>query len=203
MADFAAASASALRDTIMTLQPSPARVSAAARPIPLEPPVIKAVLPASLKSIRGSPAKNVKYDYDRRPNARQPALSVCRFDHTANTFTVAHLGAKSEIACRRIDVDWPSRRNRLTVVNLKTHRLASRRSSGCDIARCHLFRMCDKIAELFAAPGKAGGDRRLCGVVNINVGPVGHWLNPRNFARQCRTDDFFDGENGLSSGAID
>jgi hypothetical protein len=55
MADFAAASASALRETIITLQPSPARISAAARPIPFEPPVIKAVLPAIFKSMLRTP----------------------------------------------------------------------------------------------------------------------------------------------------
>src|SRR5262245_1329450 len=51
IADFAAASASALRDTMIRLQPSCAKTSAVARPMPFEPPVISAVLPASLRSM--------------------------------------------------------------------------------------------------------------------------------------------------------
>ena len=51
IADFAAASVSALRDTMITLQPSAAKISAVARPMPFEPPVISAVLPASFRSM--------------------------------------------------------------------------------------------------------------------------------------------------------
>src|ERR1022692_5160297 len=49
---FAAARSTAVRDTRITLQPSSARASAAARPMPLEAPVINAVFPTNLRSIR-------------------------------------------------------------------------------------------------------------------------------------------------------
>ena len=55
IADFAAASASALRDTMITLQPSAANTSAVARPMPFEPPVISTVFPASRRSMAPPP----------------------------------------------------------------------------------------------------------------------------------------------------
>src|SRR5436305_6606246 len=71
---FAAASASALRDTMITLQPSAAKASAVARPIPFEPPVIRAVLPASLRSMDGSDDTGWEQERNRRRALRHPPL---------------------------------------------------------------------------------------------------------------------------------
>src|SRR4030095_21178 len=154
MADFAAARASALRETMITLQPSPAKISAAARPIPFEPPVIKAVLPASFKSMLSHPAS--RCNYERDAIARQPAPLTRRFDHSANAFAMTYLGAKSEIAFRGLSIHRTSRSNRLAIVNLESHRFASRRSSVCNVLGRYFFRMRNEVDELPATFGKAG-----------------------------------------------
>src|SRR5262249_47474595 len=55
IAALASSSRSALRATRITVQPSPASTSAAARPIPFDPPGVSAVIPASRRSVKGLP----------------------------------------------------------------------------------------------------------------------------------------------------
>jgi hypothetical protein len=64
--------------------------------------VIKAVLPASFKSMLSHPA--YRCNYERRAMARQPAPLTRRFDHSANAFAMTYLGAKSKIAFRRLSI---------------------------------------------------------------------------------------------------
>src|SRR5215471_3736118 len=70
MADFAAARLSVPRDTRITLQPSAAKISAAARPIPFELPVISAVLPAIFKSMISPSDERPNYETARMPQQR-------------------------------------------------------------------------------------------------------------------------------------
>src|SRR6185295_14481110 len=108
IATFAVARPSALRDTMITLQPSAAKISAVARPIPFEPPVIKAVLPPSFRSMK-APLSLKPRDQTMKAGAicRNHAgrLAARRRDHAANAFAMADLGTKSEVARRSLDVD--------------------------------------------------------------------------------------------------
>src|SRR3954454_11174934 len=76
IADFVAARVSALRDTMTTLQPSAANTSAVARPMPFDPPVIKAVLPASFKSMMSPGERGREADYEAPTGVQQPCCGL-------------------------------------------------------------------------------------------------------------------------------
>src|SRR3954452_2501421 len=127
IADFAAASVSALRDTMITLQPSPAKTSAVARPMPFEPPVINAVLPASLRPMKPpweTTGEEGNYDGAGAPPQRCCGMSGHRLDHAANALAMPHFRAEAEVARRFLDIHWTARSGGLGVVYLKPHRIA-------------------------------------------------------------------------------
>src|ERR1051325_6965293 len=115
-----------------TLQPSAAKTSAVARPMPFEPPVISAVLPAIFRSM-GAPG-------EARAGRRlcgvrtTPATGLlCRSDHAADSLAMADLRAKAEVARGGFDIDEPARGFRLRGVDIKLHRLPGRRAGRGDI----------------------------------------------------------------------
>src|ERR1041384_1858138 len=135
IADFAAASISAVRDTMITLHPSAASTSAVARPMPFEPPVISAVLPAIFRSM-GVPRKGGLAGGRTMRRARPYHNTLCgrlrRRDHAPNALAVAHLRTKSEIARRRFDIDQPARLLWRGGVDLELHEPACRRAGFRD-----------------------------------------------------------------------
>src|SRR5687768_7130016 len=124
IADFTAARVSAVRDTMITLQPSAARISAVARPMPFEPPVIKAVLPASFRSMKSTQVRKTP-DYEGPKRLQQQACELPRgsLDHAANALAMSHFGAKAEVARRRLDIDRAARSEGFSGVDFKAHRI--------------------------------------------------------------------------------
>src|ERR1044072_7090527 len=84
IADFAAASVSALRDTMITLQPSAAKISAVARPLPLDPPVISAVFPARFRPGRAPGVTPRLRGAAAGAATAYAGMSASRLDHAAN-----------------------------------------------------------------------------------------------------------------------
>src|SRR5947207_6653108 len=194
MADFTTASVSAVRDTIITLQPSAAKISAVARPMPFEPPVISAVLPASFRSMKSPWRYAKKTNYGGAGAAQQQAcrLSHGRLDHAANALAMADFRAKAEIARCRFDIDRSARCGGFRAVDLETQRIARGTACSRDIVGRHPLGMRGEIGELLALPREAGRNRRIRGVVDINVRPIGQWLEPRRFAGERGAHDGVD-----------
>src|SRR3979490_891304 len=138
MAALAAARPSALRDTMITLQPSAAKISAVARPIPFEPPVIKAVLPPSFRSmktpsIRKRRGQTMKAGTICRNYAGR--LSVSRRDHAPDALAMTGLRTESKVARRSFDVDRPARSLWFRGVDLEPDRTAGGCTGRRDILR--------------------------------------------------------------------
>src|SRR3954465_8713255 len=128
MADFTAASVSAVRDTMITLQPSAAKTPAVARPIPFEPPVISAVFPASFRSMRVSRSEGGNGRVCGQKRRRQHPLRHGGCDHAANALAMAGPRGKAEVARGSLDIHWTARSFRLGDINLKSHRPAGGRT---------------------------------------------------------------------------
>src|SRR5262249_26525763 len=152
--DFTDASPSALRATMITLQPSAAKTAAVAAPMPFEAPVIKAGFPASFRSMM-SPRENgpaETMERPRGPHNRAVALPAPRFDHAANALAMADFCSESEVSRGGIEIERATPDRGFRPVDLERHRLAGGRACCRNVFLCHAFRVCDEIAELLA-PG--------------------------------------------------
>src|SRR5262245_53257978 len=109
---------------MITLQPSAANTSAVARPMPFEPPVISAVLPARFRSMRcpWERARDANYGGALAPQQQRCDMSGARFDHAAYPLAVPDLCAKAEVACRCLNIDQPARGLRLRCIDLELYR---------------------------------------------------------------------------------
>src|SRR5215469_6705535 len=132
---------------MMTLQPSPARTSAAARPMPFEPPVTRAVLPASFRSMF-SPARLEGSDYDGRARDRQPTRLARRLDQAADPFAMTDLRAKPENARSSFDTEWTPRGRWFAGINLQAHWIACCGRRRRYVVGGDFFRMRNEIAEV-------------------------------------------------------
>src|SRR6187401_2789443 len=95
-------------------------------------------------------------------------------DQAANSLAMTDLRAKSEIACGRLDIERPAFGSRPAAIDFDPYRLAGGRRGSSNVVGRDFFRMGDEIAELlatFCIAGLHGGAR---GVVDKDVGPVGH-----------------------------
>src|SRR6266568_4206152 len=205
IAALAAARVSALRDTMTTLQPSAARISAVARPMQFEPPVIKAVLPPSFRS-KNTPTTRKRSDQTmkarmicRNTPARSP---VSRLNHASDAFAMADLRTKSEVMRRSFDVDRSARRLWFRGVDLEPDRTTGGRTRRRDVLRRDPLGVRDEIGELLAVCRKARRNGRIRGVLHIDVRPVGQRIEPRRLARKRRAHDGVDVEFGLPPRSI-
>src|ERR1051325_10261761 len=125
---------------MMTLQPSAANTSAVARPMPFEPPVISAVLPAIFRSM-DAPREDRRRECElcgAQAFAATPQwTSLRRGDHAANALAMVHLRAKAEVARGGIDIHQPTRRFRLRDIDFELHRPPGGRTGGRNIVRRH------------------------------------------------------------------
>src|SRR4051794_5746575 len=94
-----------------------------------------------------------------------------RFDHTANALTMAHFGAKSEVARRCFEIDGSARHRLSGGIDLELHGMACLARSGGNIRRRDLLRMRDVIAELLACVREASRDGGVCRIIDIDIGP--------------------------------
>ena len=79
--------------------------------MPFEPPVIRAVLPAIFRSMKSplEQAKDANYEGADAEQQQGYGISARRLDHATNAFAVADLGAETEIARSRLDIDRAAR----------------------------------------------------------------------------------------------
>src|ERR1041385_2369910 len=160
---------------MITLQPSAAKTSAVARPMPFEPPVIRAVLPASFKSM-GCPwerAREANYGGALAPQQQRCGKSGARRDHAANPLAVADLRAKTEVACCCLDVEQTTRGLWFRGVDIELHRIPGGRAGGGDIVRSDSLGMRHEVGKLLARVREARRDAGIRRVVDVNVRPVG------------------------------
>src|SRR5262249_59923181 len=103
-------------------------------------------------------------------------LLAHRFDQAANSLAMTDLRAKPEVARGRLDIEWTPRGLWFAAIDLEAHWLAGGRRRGSNILGSDFFWMCNKVAELLPAIGEAGLDRRARGIVDVDIGPIGHRL---------------------------
>src|SRR3974390_1419141 len=203
----AAARSPALREMRITLQPSVASVCAAARPMPLDAPVITADLPVNCRSIAFAPLQTGLSSSGRLfgralqkqgLGSRRPACG----DHSGDTGAMVDLRGEAEIPLRRSDIERTALNPRPRGIDADPRARSDLRDGINDLLQTDLLGVADEVMQFLSLPGETGSNSSIRCIIDVNEGPVTRGFERNRLIEQSGVYDLIDDQTCAAARSI-